>query len=101
MDAGTVRIVEGWYFQLPHTVQQSMASEMQSIYDNGTIQTYLDAVQRHVPQTPGRIELCVMHCPYCPGKVDFTCSCETMRKLQHFSKNKKRDSRQTQAEPRC
>ena len=81
MDEGTVRMVKGWYYQLPHNVQQSMASEMSGIYENGTIQAYLDAIQRHVPQKPERVEPCPLYCPYCPHRVEFTCSCETMRRL--------------------
>ena len=81
MDEGTVRMVKGWYFQLPHNVQQSMASEMSGIYENGTIQAYLDAIQRHVPQKPERVEPCPLYCPYCPNRVEFNCACETMRRL--------------------
>ena len=58
-----------------------MASEMSGIYENGTIQAYLDAIQRHVPQKPERVEPCPLYCPYCPHRVEFTCACETMRRL--------------------
>jgi hypothetical protein len=80
IDDGLRIIVRGWYFQLPHSVQLSMSSEMEEIYQ-GQIQTYLDAVGRHVPQKPERVEPCSLHCPYCPAKVEFTCSCPTMRRI--------------------
>ena len=81
LDEGSKRMVRGWYYQLPHNVQQTMSAEMNAIYESGTIQLYLDAVQRHVPQKPDRVEPCPLYCPYCPSKVDFTCSCETMIRL--------------------
>ena len=86
LDDGSQRMVRGWFSQLPHNVQQSMSAEMTSVYESGTIQTYLDLVQRHVPQKPERVEPCPLYCPYCPSKVEFTCSCETMRRLNNKRK---------------
>jgi len=86
LDEGSNRMVKGWYYQLPHNVQQSMSADMNSVFESGTIQHYLDAVQRHVPQKPDRVELCPLYCPYCPNKVDFSCSCETIRRLNNKRK---------------
>jgi transposase InsO family protein len=86
LDEGSQRMVRGWFSQLPHNVQQSMSADMTAVYEAGTIQTYLDLVQRHVPQKPERVEPCPLYCPYCPNKVDFTCACETMRRLHNKRK---------------
>jgi len=90
MDDGLRIILKGWYYQLPHNIQLMMASQMEVIYRRGTIQMYLDAIQKHVPQKPDRIESCPLYCPYCPSKVDYSCNCPTMRRLhsKRLSKDK-------------
>jgi hypothetical protein len=103
LDAGMGRIVKGWFYQLPHNVQQSLSGEMGTILETGTIQDYLDCVQKHVPQKPGRVEGCPLYCPYCPKKVTYSCSCETMNRMGRKGNNGTKrisDSNFTAREPK-
>jgi len=82
LDVGMGRIVKGWFYQLPHNVQQSVSGEMNAVFEKGTIQDYIELITRHVPQQPNRVEGCPLYCPYCPKKVDYSCSCVTARRIQ-------------------
>jgi len=82
LDVGMGRIVKGWFYQLPHNVQQSISAEMTGVLEKGTVQDYIDLITRHVPQQPNRVEGCPLFCPYCPKKVEYICSCPTARRIQ-------------------
>jgi hypothetical protein len=58
-------LISGWFNRLPHSIQNSLQEKILPIIEKGTIQNYLDLINKSIPHEPTHLLKVDLHCPYC------------------------------------
>ena len=58
-------MLNAWFSKLPHTMQNTLKHSMKKVFEQGSIQDYMDLIKEEVPQEPGHVTKLVIHCPWC------------------------------------
>ena len=79
-------MLNAWFNRLPHSSQNILKASMKKVLEEGSVQDYFNLIQNDMPQEPGHIKKCDIHCPYCPKLIQWTCDGKTARNTQKMTK---------------